>query len=228
MPKLSDSTIEINLKINEEMGIPHLRDILAKYMKIASIYIANNFQSIIIDPLILGGKGWKPFVETQSWKWLNSPRGYAQMGFSNALEPLKLLNALRSSWKVHPVYQIGESTYVGFTFSLFNIDEIRRQTIHPNAGELKLPSGRSWFDWVYDGIALIESGYHFKKTGPKKGARSSLIAGSEAGLMKTGGLWQVTPRFRVDLDGLIKKNEDKITRTIQYFMQLIVSQESRK
>ena len=231
MAKPNGGEIEINLKIDENLAIPHLMDILSKYIVKGVDFIEKNFQSIIIDPLIFGGKGWKSFVDTSSWKWINSPKGLGQLGFTNPLEPLKLLNILRSSWKVHKIVTTnvttGGITLIGFNFSLFNLEEIKKHTIHPAAGKLNLPSNRSWFEWIYAGIALKETGYHFRKTGPTRGSRSSSIAGGEAGLMKKGGLWQVSPRFRLDIDKLIEQNEDKITRTIQFYIQQVVAEQSR-
>lgn len=208
-----------------------IRDVLADSLKAAIDFMEKNFQSLIIDQLIFGGKGWKALVDTPSWKWLNSPKGFAQMGFSSALEPLKLLTALRFSWKFQPEFRFNKSAgsmYVGFKFQWANIDALRKATIHPAAGQLNLPADRSWFDWIYSGIALQEVNYHFKKTGPRKGVRSSIIAGAEAGLMKKGGLWQVTPRFRLDLDALLARNEDKIAKTIETFIQAVVTDEVAK
>lgn len=178
-----------------------------------------DFQDTIIDRLVFGGPGWKALTSTAAWKWLNSPKGYAQLGFSSPASPLTLLNILRKSWNAKVVSKkAGPSLNVGITFNWANLEEIYRSTIHPSAGKLNLPAGRSWFEWVYAGLPLKEEGFHFKKTGPSPGVRSSSIAGNEAGRMAVGGMWQVSPRFRIDLDQLWAKNEKKIVKTIEKYI----------
>ena len=67
-------------------------------------------------------------------------------------------------------------------------------------------------------MPLREEGFKFKKTGPSPGVRSSSIAGAEAGRMVKGGFWEVSPRFRIDLDKLWYRNEAKIARTIENYI----------
>lgn len=191
--------------------------------------LAADFQDVIIDNLVFGGPGWKPIVKTAAWKWINSAKGYAQLGFSSPATPLRLLKILRKSWNVKVVSKKkGPSLNVGIKFNWANLEDIYRATIHPHAGQLGLPTGRSWFEWVYAGLPLREEGFKFKKTGPSPGVRSSSIAGGEAGRMVPGGMWQVTPRFRIDLDQLWAKNEKKITKTIEkYIGDAIATEVSR-
>jgi len=227
---LKPDFIDIGFFIDEDVAIPELRMVLAESIENAIDSVIANFQSLIVDQLIYGGKGWKAIIETSSWRWINSPKGYGQLGFSSPTEPLKLLNALRYSWSAKKVVHINaasESVYIGINFKFAELDKLRKATIHPAAGHGKLPANQSWFDWVYSGIAMQEEGFHFRKTGPAKGSRSSAIAGADAGLMKPGGLWQVTPRFRLDLDKLIDQNADKINNTIQNWMQDSMAEESR-
>ncbi len=225
--KLED--VKIALTIDENKAIPHLTEILVEVIEAGVDFVVKNFQVLIIDGLIFGGKGWQGLVDTPAWKWINSTKGYGQLGFSNPLEPLNLLNALRKSWTVHKVKQVNMSgsIQIGFSFTFGDITALRQATIHPAAGYGKLPADRSWFDWVYSGLVLQEVNYHFTKTGPTKGSRSSVIAGKDAGLMKPGGLWQVTPRFRIDFDRLITHNEEKMTSVIQHFIQAAMAEETR-
>lgn len=227
--KLIDpSSIEIEFKLDSlqeaEIDIGQTLTIgIDKAMK----FIKNNFQTLIIDGLILGGAGWKPFVNTAAWKWLNSTKGYGQLGFFNPAEPIKLLNILRKSWEVTLVKGTS-GLNTGIRFNWADIAQIKTKTIHPSAGELRMPSGRSWFEWLYAGKPLKEEGYSFKRTGPMEGVRSSAIAGPDAGRMVKGGFWEVSPRYRVDLDGLWIRNEKKIIRTLETFIQDIVAAEVSK
>ena len=208
---IDSSKIKISLDININEAEADIARVLAISIDRAMRFMAKNFQTIIIDPLILGGQGWKPFINTASWKWLNSPKGYAQMGFSSGTTPLRLLNILRKSWTAKAVSRkTGKGLSIGFFFNWADLSEVFKATIHPSAGQLNLPAGQSWFEWVYAGAPLREEGFHFKKTGPSPGVRSSSIAGAEAGRMVQGGFWEVTPRFRVDLDKLWLRNEKKI------------------
>jgi len=222
--------IEIGIYIDEKVAIPHLRSILANSLIKAVDFVVANFKTMIIEPMVLGGKGWKPLIQTSSWRWINSPKGYGQLGFSSPFEPKKLLDAVLNSWEAKRVVSINpgsESMYIGLNFKFADIAKLRQATMHPAAGRGKLPSDTSWFDWVYAGKPLSVDGFHFRKTGPIKGSRSSAIAGPDAGLMKPGGMWQITPRFRLDLDRLIEINENKIASTIQHWMQEVLAQETR-
>ena len=102
--------------------------------------LAKDFQDVIIDPLVLGGKGWKPLVNTAAWKWLNSPRAFGQLGFTNALTPLRLLNVLRQSWTAN-MTRTGtkQNSQIGITFNWANLEQIYRATEHPAAGKLGMP-----------------------------------------------------------------------------------------
>jgi len=222
--------LEVGLHIDVKEAERELRWVLGDMLIEAVDFVVTHFKTIIIEPLILGGKGWKPFVQTSSWRWINSPKGYGQLGFSNAAEPNKLLHAILASWEVKKVVRFNpnsENMYIGLIFRFADLGKLRQATIHPAAGRGKLPSDASWFDWIYKGVAMPESGFHFRRTGPIKGSRSSAIAGPEAGLMKPGGFWQVTPRFRFDLDRLIEVNENKIAITIQHWLQTRIAELSR-
>jgi len=214
------SKIEMSFTIENIPGVEiEIASILADSIDKAFKKLSQNFQDLIIDPLILGGGGWKPLIKTAAYKWLTSPKGYAELGFTNALTPLVLLSALRKSWDIKVISRrTGKTINTGVVFNWANLEEIYRATEHPAAGKQGLPSGRSWFEWLYAGLPLKEDGFHFKKTGPAPGVRSSSIAGADAGRMVAGGFWQVKPRFRVDLDKLWSRNEKKITRVIENYI----------
>lgn len=228
--KVQPTDIEIEFTPDIKACEWELRVALGKPLINAANFVVDNFQNIIINPIVMGGKGWKALVQTSSWKWMNSTKGFGELGFSNVMEPWKLIHAILASWECKPIIKFdpnNENVAIGFYFKFADIDKLRKATTHPAAGQLNLPSDASWFDWVYKGIALTENGFHFRRTGPTRGSRSSVIAGPDAGLMKKGGLWQVTPRFKLDLDRLIEMNEDKIAITIQYWMQEFLAGETR-
>lgn len=220
-------TIEFAILFDNDAAFAEIRNAMAEAFNAGADFLVQHFKTLIVDPLILGGKGWKALIDTPSWRWINSPKGYGQLGFTSSLEPLKLLTVLRNSFSVKKVFNFNkrsDSIRVGFEFNMANLSDIRKATIHPAAGQLNLPADRSWFDWVFAGQPLKEFNYHFKKTGPRRGSRSSGIAGVEAGLMAPGGFWEVAPRFRIDIEKLFERNENKITRTIEDFMQDVIAE----
>lgn len=227
-PGSSKVVVEFNIK-NVRQAEADIGSVLAIAIDRAFRNLTKDFQDVIIDRLVFGGTGWKPITNTAAWKWINSPKGYAQLGFSSPASPLTLLNILRKSWNAKVVSKkAGPSLNIGVEFNWANLEEVYRATTHPHAGQLGLPAGRSWFEWVYAGLPLKEEGFKFKKTGPSPGVRSSSIAGAEAGRMIQGGFWQVTPRFRIDLDKLWERNEKKIVKTIENYVANEIATEARK
>jgi hypothetical protein len=217
--------INMGIKFDVPRALGEMRGILASAISDAFDFVVKDFKGLIVDNLVSGGRGWYGLVDTQTWKWINSPKGFAQLGFSSTHEPMKLLMALKSSFYVKKEYRLNKSSdsmYIGLAYGWANLKYLHDETIHSAAGKLNLPSDQSWFDWLYAGAPEEEAGYHFKKTGPRKGVRSSVIAGAEAGLMKTGGLWKVSPGFRLDLDRLFEKNEDRITKVIIDTVQALI------
>lgn len=216
----SKGAIKIQFNIpNIKEAERHLAELLGEAMDDTFKSLVREFGSIIIDPLLFGGPGWKPFIKTAAWKWINSPRGYAQLGFSSTIAPFTLISALRRSWSAKAISRRSAANFTyGIEFSWANIEDIYRATVHPAAGKGGLRTGFSWFEWVYAGLPMREEGFKFKKTGPAPGVRSSSIAGAEAGRMTTGGFWEVPPRFRVDIDKLWERNERKISMTIEKYI----------
>jgi hypothetical protein len=213
-----DFEIEMKINLDEGNAFPQMKKILSDALFYAFRYLRIHFEKLIMTPMVLGGKGWRSVEDTASWRWINSPEGFGQLGFTDATQPLGLLIHLLSSWKADVNATLGGGSFkVGVDFGIFDIDDLIAKTPHPAAGTGNLPSSRSWFEWVYKGIALQEPA-KFVKTGPRPGARSSAIAGSDAGIMhpKSTGLWQVPPRFRLDLEALVDRNQDKIITTIEH------------
>ena len=215
-----DIAIEMSFKLSNTSTLPELKKLVAKGMWHGMKFFKTNFERLIMAPLIFGGAGFKSIEQYAAWKWINSEERMAQLGFASTAEPIKLLLALMNSYELqlrgNPKAG-GKSTRmnVALDVKMFDIDDISRQLMHPAAGKLGLASDRSWFDWVYKGRAISEPA-KFTKTGPKQGARSSIIAGSEAGLMTDigTGLWSVPPRYRLDLDLLFTTNEEKILQVM--------------
>jgi len=222
------SEVTFKLNFDSSTNLEAIAKALHSSMIDAFKYLVDNFQEIIVEPLIRGGKGWKPLVDTAGWKWINSPRGYAQLGFSNPLTPLVLLSALKKSFTARLVQQrsgTGGRVRIGIYFKWADIQDLYKKTIHPAAGKLGMPANRSWFQWVYAGEPLREGGVSFKRTGPAPGVRSSIIAGAEAGRMvRSSGFWEVKPRFRLDIDKLWQRNHKKITNTIRKVIQDKISE----
>lgn len=216
--KESDISITISFKLNEQKAIPQLRAWIARGLWYGLKKFERDFELLVMTPLILGSPGWKSLEQYGSWKWINSPAGFGQLGFSDRGEPLKLLILLMQSYEVKVSGKPGTGGRFDLRLNMkfFDTDKIRANTIHPHAGDLGLPGDRSWFDWVLKGRALTEPA-NFVKTGPTQGSRSSKIAGSQAGLMKDKGtgLWSVPPKYRLDLVKLIEDNEDKIIHVLQ-------------
>lgn len=211
---------------------PHIEFAIGKAFR----YITARFKDVIVGNLISGGSGWKPLINGHAWKWINSPKGYAALGFSDAAQPLVLLGVLKHSFKVSSrlntvragiVSNRTANIDVSLDFSLFDIQEIKSKTIHPHAGQGRLKPDFSWFSWVYEGKPKGER-KQFVRTGPRKGARSSAIAGAMAGVMTSGGTWEVPPLYRIDLKNLVARNEPKITSTIKNVTTIIVKRELAK
>lgn len=183
-------------------------------------FINDNFDALIVFPLIIGGKGWRGYMDTASWKWLNSPQGWAQLGFTQTTEPFKLIVAMKRSWSCRAFgapKAVAKNNAIGIEFKLWSLSELLTATQHPAAGKLNMPANRSWFEWIYKGMAVAEPA-SFQKTGPMPAVRSSKIAGGFAGRMTTkdgAGFWQVPPKFRADFDKLLDQNRKKIENTIR-------------
>lgn len=222
----SNDNMQVSFKIDVPYAVMEFRDLLADGIRLGFRFVAKNFKTLIIDRLLYGGKGWKSLQETAGWKWMNSPKGFAQLGFSNPLEPLRLLVVLSQSFYVKEEWRFNKqsgSVYIGFKFGWANLGEIISKTIHPAAGTLGLAADRSWFEWMYAGKPISEKRVDFKKTGPGRGVRSSAIAGGEAGIMKPGSGWEVPPSFRIDLEKLFVRNEDRINKVIRDTVQDMVT-----
>lgn len=213
--KPSDVDIELSLKFDVK-GIIDMKKALAKAIRFGMLEFKAHFEDLVMVPLVFGGSGWKSVEQTAAWKWINSPAGWGQLGFFDSREPLKLLTTMFRSYRVRVTGNTGASPKLRLEMDFFDIDMMRRATIHPAAGNLGLPGDRSWFDWVYSAQPLSEPA-KFVKTGPTPGSRSSAIAGGSAGLMadKGNGLWTVPPRYRLDLEALVKRNEGKIVRVME-------------
>jgi hypothetical protein len=219
--KQSDISIEMNLKFNEQKAYPQLRAWIARGIWHGMKFFERHFDKYIMQPLIFGGPGWKHIEKYGFWKWLTSPAGFGQLGFSDPNEPFKLMLLLVNSYEVRVTGNPGTDGRgkMKLEMNFFDVDHISRNTIHSAAGKDSAPnmaSDTSWFDWILKGKALTEPA-KFVKTGKHEGSRSSDIAGSSAGLMTDygSGLWQVPPKFRLDLEKLITDNEDKIVRVME-------------
>lgn len=219
--KKSDMEIEMSIKFaKQNIFVPELRQIVADAMWRGFNFIRTNFESLIMKGMIFGGAGWYSVEQLPAWKWLNSQEGFAQLGFTDSSEPIKLLLALVNSFEVNtigrPVVR-RQSVNMGLEMKFFDINQIAAKTIHPAAGTGNLDSNRSWFDWVYRGLAVTEPADFTKVRSTSNAPRSSAIAGSAKGIMKNygTGLWSVPPRFRLDLNRLISKNEKKITSVLE-------------
>lgn len=199
--------------------------IIGDIMEEATVYIMTNFQSLVIDRLVYGGQGWYGIVNTPMWDYVSSKRGAGEIGFTSHLQKYSLLVAYLDSW------QIKKIRGGGFEFMFGDITVIRRATKHPAAGIGKLPSNRSWFDWLCINEFYVEKEpAAFLKTG-KKGARSYKVAGSEAGIMKKFGFfkrhknteqkalprksWHPPTKALFSPERLLNKNKVKITSVIR-------------
>lgn len=217
-PSTFSFEIKLNLSFDVEDFEQQITTIVQGGIQYAFKNLEKDFYHEIIFPLIYGGPGWYGIVDTPTWRWITSETGVAQLGFSNGLEYRKLLKAYEKSWYMNTV----GSNAIDFGFG--DIEKIRSMTRHPNAGRGHLPADRSWFDWIYEGVHFKTEPAKFRRTGSKKGVRSSSAAGPFAGRMikyrKPGSLWSVPPRYRLDMDKFIEKNADKIQRTIDEYISL--------
>lgn len=219
---------DIKVKLNQgsigdlDKQVTHiLRDIIND----ATDYIIANFQSLVIDRLVYGGQGWYGIVNTPMWDYVSSKEGAGEIGFTSHLQKYTLLVAYLDSWKIKKMRG-------GFEFMFGDISAIRRATKHPAAGIGKLPSNRSWFDWLCINEFYVEKEpAAFLKTG-KRGARSFKVAGSEAGIMKSFNFfkrhkvsltekhisrksWRPPTKAIFSPDRLLNRNKVKIISTIR-------------
>jgi len=219
--KAADIAIQMSIKWNEKTVIPVLKGHIGNAAWHGMQYFKDNFETLVMAPLVLGGRGWKSVESSPSWKWINSSTGLGQLGLTDANTPLKLLFYMLKSFEVNITGKPGVGKRgklkLRMTMKLFNVTEMRKRTLHPAAGQGNLDPNRSWFDWVWKGKAISEPA-KFVRTGQKnKSPRSYAIAGSDAGLMNTksgGGFWSVPPRYRLDFEKLLKQNENTIIRTM--------------
>lgn len=218
-----DFDVKFKLSVPERSLEKQANEVVMEAVKFALTLIKKNFEVIIINPLLYGGKGWYGIVNTQTWKWLGTPAAWGQLGFTNPAERYKLLKAYKTSWTVKTTIT-NKKAVLDFNFG----DEIllRKATIHPAAGTRNLPKSRSWLDWLYEGIHFTKEKAKFKKTGPRKGVRSSKIAGPYAGRMikfrKEGSMWEVKPKWRLDMDYFMQRNSGKIQSELEKFMTIFM------
>lgn len=225
--KSSNIEVTMSLKMDDALAIDSIKRAVGKGIAIGAREFRDNFDKQVMTPLILGGPGWYSLEQTPSWKWINSEAGFGQLGFSDSSEPLKLLTAMLSSYEVQVHTKIGKQINIRIQMKFFDIERLTDLTRHPAAGEHSAPNmdpNRSWLDWVLKGKALSEPA-KFVQTGPAPKVRSSAIAGSKAGLMKNygKGLWEVPPRYRLDLKTLVERNEKKIVGLLEKTLAKAVS-----
>ena len=153
--------------------------------------------------------GLSAFTSIELWNFLMLPETLAELGFIT-LDPLKedLLGNLSKTIFV----KVGGSTTKYITINIFDMQFMAQATIHRSEGTGQL-GPVSWFvDWIIKGVPV--SDHHFKETGPPK-PRSSRLAGSKAGLMVEGGLWQFPPQFRDAVDTWLDSNVKAIKRLVE-------------
>lgn len=206
-------TYDFPYKDFEAQVVPIVQEGLKHAMKV----LKNDFFDLIIKPLVRGGAGWYSIKDTQTWKWINSKDGYGQLGFTDMNQPYKMLSIYEKTYYVN----LNEQT---LEFGFGDIDALSTGLKHTAAGTGNLPADRSWFDWIYEGVHFKTEPAKFRRTGPRKGVRSSAIAGPYAGRMikyrKAGSLWEVPPRYRLDMDKFLERNEEKIQKTIEDYIVL--------
>lgn len=240
VPKFSFD-IKIDLEFNIAGVEEEIIDIVKDAVKYGFKFLRDNFYLAIIVPLVQGGRGWYGIKDTTCWKWINSRKGLAQLGFADARETDKLIDTYLKAWEVE---SIDNGMGIGFRFG--DINMLRRNLRHPFAGKHNLPSDRTWFDWIYEGQHFTTEQAQFVRTGPGPGVRSSKIAGAYAGIMKrtkrkrvlkkdkeTGQLvikrqgsasrWYVPARYRLDIDYLLNRNKKKIKMEFERILSDILN-----
>lgn len=228
--------MKVDLKIDGDSILVQARKPIERAVNTSLGIIESDWDRLIQNGLIFGGTGWqKPFIKSLSWEYITSPKGRAELGFVDGTEAIALLDILKKSFKVrlktenvwyNPTKGIVSGNTANMNalleFNLFDIIEIKKNTIHPYAGTGKLEPNTSWFTWIYAGkpvsVPATFEKSKLKKSG--KGAPRSLrIAGSEAGTMKPGGSWEVIPQNKADLELLVWRNRDKILQVIRAQIQ---------
>jgi len=209
---------------NKGVFVPEIRQLTADAIWRGMNYIRWNFQTLIMHGLIYGGPGWYSLEQLPSWRWINSQEGFAQLGFVTGNEPIALLNEMYESFEVKTIggpNVTRTSGKLGLLMKFFDIDRLAAATRHPAAGQGNLDANRSWFDWVWRGRAITEPAQFVRVKPNNPLPRSNLIAGTAKGIMtkyNTGGLWVVPPKFRLDLNKLIERNEQKIILTLEHHL----------
>lgn len=153
--------------------------------------------------------GLLPFTSTDLWNFLILPETLAELGF---ITRQPLTEDLLGNLSKTIVVTVGGGKIKYMKINIFDMQFMANATIHRSEGTGQL-GPVSWFvDWIIKGVPV--SDYHFKETGPP-GPRSSRLAGSKAGLMVEGGLWQFPPQFRDAVDTWLGSNIKAIKMLVE-------------
>ncbi len=162
-------------------------------------------RGMVYEPMM----GLSSFTDTDLWNFLMLPETLAELGFIT-LQPLTedLLGNLSKTIFV----KVGGGKVKYIKINIFDMQFMANATIHRSEGTGQL-GPVSWFvDWIIKGVPV--SDYRFKETGPPR-PRSSRLAGSKAGLMIEGGLWQFPPQFRDAVDTWLGSNIKAIKMLVE-------------
>lgn len=194
----------LHIDMHDPKNKKSLQKAVNKKWNLAIIKAARVLSFRLPDLLINGGGGgmaqFRPFKSTTLWQFLHTQRAFAELGFSD-VQPLDdLIKALHESI----VITTTKKTPRSIVLKIIDMKIVAQFTEHPSAGEGNLRSGISWFaDWIIKGVPV--SDHSFVKTGAGK-PRSSAIAGTRAGLMRPGGMWEFPPVFRTAVDDWLAGN----------------------
>jgi len=199
-----------------------LKRAVNKKWNMAVIKTVNVLNTRLPNLLVRGGGGglaeFRAFTSTTLWQFLNTPGAWAELGFTD-LQPLDdLLTALIDSINVRTTKKSPKS----IIFEFADMQMIARFTEHPAAGQGQLRTGLSWFvDWVVKGVPVTD--HRFVETGPGI-PRSSMLAGSRAGLMRAGGMWSFPPIFRTAVDDWLMMNMRALKQMLEANLRKAIKQ----
>lgn len=194
-----------------------IRDAILKKWNKAISNAAVNIESILKKALIDQSMlGIKAFTDTPLWFFLMLPETLAELGFVTT-QPLTddLLGSIVET--IFVKVKGGSKKYL--IIDILDMRYVANATIHRSAGTGQLGQ-ISWFvDWIIKGVPVTD--YRFKQTGPPI-PRSSRLAGSKAGLMVEGGMWEFPPTFRDSVDNWLDSNIQPIQKLVENNIRLYI------
>lgn len=183
---------ELNQFNNLDAIVKAIRRRTSRAMSLSVFPVQERLRKSVVN----GGDRIRGFSSTNTWKWISSPEGLGQIGFTDASQATAVFQAIEQSIRVKTANQSGSKILL---IGLLNMMVLARATPHPATSSTPKLNIESWFvDWILDQKSVTDAGFvdlrTFLKTQTDRGRkirtypRSFNIAGlGGAGFMLPGG-----------------------------------------